>query len=44
VAVEDFAHEQKEKWERNTEENHGLATPNPFVNAGEFVTDRREKR
>jgi hypothetical protein len=42
-AVEDFAHEQKEKWERNSEEDYGLAAPDPFVNAGEFVTNRRKE-
>src|SRR5207244_2529127 len=43
-AAEDLAHEQKEKWERDSEENHGLAATNPFVNTGKFVIDRREKR
>jgi hypothetical protein len=37
-------YEQKEKWERNSEENHGLAAPNPFVDPGKFITDRSEKR
>src|SRR5881394_3827254 len=31
-AAEGLAHEQKEKWNRNSEENHGLAAPDPFVN------------
>src|SRR5207247_8862306 len=43
-AAEDLAHEQKEKWERDSEENHRLAATNPFVNTGKFVIDRREKR
>src|SRR5204862_7605279 len=43
-AAEDRAHEQKEKWERDSEENHGLAATNPFVNTGKFVIDCREKR
>src|SRR4030095_6584946 len=43
-APKDFTNKQKEKWKRNSEENHGLAAADPFVNAGKFVTDRREKR
>src|SRR5204862_4816793 len=42
-AAENFVHEQKEKWQRDSKENHRFAAPNPFVNTGEFVADRREK-
>ena len=38
------AYEQKEKWQRNREEDYSLAASNPFVNAGEFVTNRGNKR
>src|SRR5204863_1890281 len=41
---EDFAYEQKEKWQRNGEEDYGLAASNPFVNTRKFVTNRGNKR
>src|SRR5437763_105389 len=41
---EDFAYEQKEKWQRNGEEDYGLAASNPFMNTRKFVTNRGNKR
>src|SRR3989442_14096781 len=43
-ATEDFPDEQKEKWQRNSEENYSLAASNPFVDASKFVTNSRKKR
>src|ERR1700730_3485493 len=42
--AEYFPHQQKEKRQRNSEENYGLATADPFVNTSKFVTNRRHKR
>src|SRR5437867_4026897 len=43
-ATEDFPDEQKEKWQRDGQENYGLAAPNPFLDASKFVTNSRKKR
>ena len=43
-AAEHFPDEQKEKRQRDSEENYGLATAGPFVNARKFVANCRNKR
>src|SRR4029450_919084 len=41
-AAKDFTNKQKQKWKRNSEENHGLAAADPFVNARKLVISSLE--